>query len=483
MKNPILLGCSAEQPIYIDAAMLNRHGLIAGATGSGKTVSLQVMAEQLSQLGVPVFMADVKGDLSGISQAGKSHPEVDRRQKLMGLENLPFAAMPVLFWDLLGDAGHPLRATISDVGPLLLSSLLDLNETQSGVLYATFRIADDNGMLLLDLKDLRSMLSWVSDNSKSLRGEYGSLSSSSIAAIQRRLLVLEEQKGERFFSEPGLQLQDLMRTDLRGQGVINIMHANEVIHQSPQLYTTFLLWLLSELFENLPETGDSDKPRLVLFFDEAHLIFKNAPKGLLEKVEQVVRLIRSKGVGVFFISQSPTDLPDAVLGQLGTRIQHAMRAFTVRDQKNLKAIAEGFRENPNIDTLEVLTELATGEALVSSLDRKGIPSPVERVLIRPPQSRVGPASDQERMALISNSPIAGRYDQLLDRESAYELLKKRAEVAAEEEPEQTVKKQRSSSSRQTQGVAEAFAKSVVRSFGSQLGRKLVRGLLGSLLGK
>lgn len=489
----LLIGGRNGQQVLLDASMANRHGLIAGATGTGKTVTLQALAEGFSRIGVPVFMADIKGDLSGISQSGSPHKEIERRIKEINISGYAQRGSPTLFWDIFGRNGHPVRTTISDMGPLLLTNLLDLNETQSGVLYAAFRIADDEGMLLLDLKDLRSMLAWMGDNAAALKSEYGNISSSSIGSIQRKLLVLEEQGAEHFFAEPALKLNDLMMTDFSGQGVISLLDVTELIAKSPKLYATFLLWLLAELFENLPEVGDADRPRLVLFFDEAHLLFDDAPEALLDKVEQVVRLIRSKGVGVYFVTQSPLDIPESVLGQLGMRVQHALRAFTPKDQKAVKTAAQTFRPNPEIDTEAAITELGIGEALVSTLEASGAPTPVERVYIRPPESRIGPASDEERRTLISRSPMNGRYEQMMDRESAYELLKQKAEeqqradAAARAEKEQRTleskQSRRSTGGRQRQSVAEAILKSAARTATTAITGRIVRGILGSLLGK
>ncbi len=488
----LLIGGSAEQQITLLTQMANRHGLIAGATGTGKTVTLQILAEAFSRAGVPVFAADMKGDLSGLAATGKPHAKVDERIQQIGITDYQARPCPVVLWDVFGKQGHPLRTTISEVGPLLLSSLLELNETQSGVLYACFRIADDDGLLLLDLKDLRSMLSWVAEHAKELRSDYGNLSASSIAAIQRRLLVLEEQGASEFFGEPALQFEDLLQFDFSGNAVINILDAASLSQTSPKLYSTFLLWLLAELFEELPEVGDQELPKMVFFFDEAHLLFSSAPKPLLDKVEQVVRLIRSKGVGIYFISQNPMDIPDDVLGQLGLRIQHALRAFTPKDRKAIKATAENFRANPAFDTVDLLTSLGTGEALVSVLDEKGSPGIVQRTLIRPPESRIGPLTAEERQQHLKRSPMKGKYDTAIDRESAYEKLKQRAEKASEEAQQQQAAEKAakankptrsSSSSSRRQGVGEALMKSVARSVGSSLGRRLVRGLLGSLLGK
>lgn len=503
----MLVGGHDGQQIHMNLRMANRHGMIAGATGTGKTVSLQIMAEGFSRQGVPVFLADVKGDLSGLAKPATAHPKIDERIASIGIEGYQMRGNPVVFWDVYGEKGHPIRTTVSELGPLLLSNLLELNDTQTGVLYAAFKIADDEGMLMLDLKDLQALLMWMGDNSAELRGEYGNISSASIGAIQRRLLVLEEQDAELFLAEPAVELRDLMNVDFSGMGVINVMDVTRLMRESPRLYATFLLWLLAELFEQLPEVGDADKPKFVMFFDEAHLLFDDAPKPLVEKIEQVVRLIRSKGVGVYFISQSPLDVPEEILGQLGLRIQHALRAFTPKDKKAVKTVAQNFRANPGLDTETAITELGIGEALVSVLDEDGTPSPVERVLVRPPESRIGPATDEERTEQISRSPLRGRYDEVIDRESAYEMLKKKAEerlaaekaeaarieaekqaekerivaekLAAKEEKERDRVKRRKSN---RQGIGEAMAKSVARSIGSQLGRRVVRGILGSLLG-
>ncbi len=487
MESGILLG-KGETQVFLDPKYANRHGLIAGATGTGKTVSLQVLAEGFSRMGVPVFVTDVKGDLSGLSQAGAAHPKVDERIEKIGVEGFGFKGYPTVFWDLFGDQGHPIRATITDMGPLLISRLLDLNDTQEGVINIAFRFADDEGLLLLDLPDLRTTLRHIGENRKDFQNIYGNISSASIGAIQRRLLVLEQQGADKFFGEPALELWDFMRTGAGGFGQINILAADQLM-LSPRLYATFLLWLMSELFETLPEVGDLDKPRLVFFFDEAHLLFNDAPKALLEKVEQVVKLIRSKGVGIYFVTQNPLDIPDGVLAQLGNRVQHALRAFTPRDQKAVRAAATTFRTNPNLDTAKTITEMGVGEALVSVLEEGGIPSIVQRTLICPPESRIGPASTEEKAKVMMHSPMAGRYDQEIDRESAHERLQKRAEVAAKaaEEAEalaevekEAKKSSRSSGGRGRQSVGEAMAKSVARSIGSQLGRRLVRGILGSL---
>ena len=493
----LLLGGNGTKQVHLFGKTANRHGLIAGATGTGKTISLQVMAEGFSAMGVPVFMSDVKGDLSGLAASGKEHPKITERIDTIGIDGFSFSKKPVLFWDIFQNVGHPIRTTISDMGPLLLSNLLELNDTQSGVLYATFEVADDNGLLLLDLKDLRSMLVWMGENSKSLSVEYGNISKSSIGAIQRKLLVLESQGADQFFGEPALKLSDLMITDFSGNGVISILDVTKLMQNSPRLYSTFLLWLLSELFEQLPEVGDPDKPKLVLFFDEAHLIFDRSPRPLLDKVEQVVRLIRSKGVGVYFVTQSPLDIPEDILGQLGARVQHALRAFTPKDKKAVRTVADTFRPNPEIDTQSAITELGTGEVLASVLDDSGSPTPVERILMCPPVSRIGPIDDEERNQILSSSPLNGRYDETIDRESAYELLKERAEKeaheaaeaearaaqeAAEVEREKEARRKSRGSGRQRQSMGEAVMKSVLRSVGSSVGRKIARGILGSLLG-
>jgi DNA helicase HerA-like ATPase len=421
-----IIGADNTIPVEQLAQMSNRHGLIAGATGTGKTITLQILAENFSRLGVPVFAADIKGDLSGIAAAGKPHPKIDERLQKIPLPEYTQRPYPVVFWDIYGQKGHPIRSTISEIGPLLLSNLLDLNDTQSGLIYSCFKIADDEGLLLLDLKDLRALLAWMSDHANELRSEYGNITGASIGAIQRKLLILEEQGAENFFSEPAVQLSDLMQSDFSGNGVISIMDVSSLISESPRVYATFLLWLLSELFEQLPEVGDPEKPKLVFFFDEAHILFDQAPKPLIEKIEQVVRLIRSKGVGIYFITQSPLDIPEEILGQLGLKIQHALRAFTPNDRKVIKNVARSFRSNDQLDSETVLTELGIGEALVSPLDVKGRPLPVQRTLIRPPESRIGPLSDAERKERLNRSPFKGRYDTVVDRESAYELLKKRA---------------------------------------------------------
>jgi hypothetical protein len=423
----ILVGKGAR-PEVLTLALANRHGLVTGATGTGKTVTLQVLAEGLSRAGVSVFAADIKGDLSGISEVGEAKEAFVARAKSMGLD-YQVDQFPVVFWDLFGEQGHPIRATISEMGPLLLSRLLDLNEVQEGVLNICFRIADEQGLLILDLKDLRAMLSYISDRAAELTVQYGNVSKPTIGAIQRQLLVLENQGGSKLFSEPALELRDFIRTDRDGRGYVNILVADKLM-ENPRLYATFLLWLLSELFEELPEVGDPPKPKLCFFFDEAHLLFTDAPKALLDKIEQVVRLIRSKGVGVYFVTQNPLDVPDKVLAQLGNRVQHALRAFTPRDQKAVKAAAETFRPNPKLDTAKVITELGKGEALVSFLEGNGTPSMVDRCLIRPPTARLGPITADERKALMAKSPVKGRYDKAIDSESAYEVLQRRVQAEA-----------------------------------------------------
>jgi DNA helicase HerA-like ATPase len=480
--DPILIG-KGETLQYLLPAFGNRHGLITGATGTGKTVTLQVLAEGFARIGVPVFLADVKGDLSGLCQPISPHPKIDERLDAIGIGDFTPSGWPVVFWDLFGNAGHPIRTTVSEMGPLLLSGLLDLNDTQEGVLNIAFRIADEQGLLLLDLEDLRALLRFVGENAKTFSLEYGHISSASVAAIQRRLLVLDEQGAEHFFGEPALELADLMRCDLSGRGIINVLAADKLV-QNPRLYATLLLWLLSELFEDLPEVGDPDKPRLVFFFDEAHMLFDTAPKALQEKVQQVVRLIRSKGVGVYFVTQNPLDVPEPVLAQLGNRVQHAMRAYTPRERKAIRVAAQSFRSNPALDVERAFGEMGVGEALVSTLQEKGVPSVVERTLIRPPTSRIGPASDQERNEMRSRSPVGTRYDQPLDRDSAAEVLTRRAEEAAREADRRQAQSGKStpaktSTRRSTrQSSTEAAVKSFLRSASSMLGREVMRGILG-----
>ncbi|QKS30889.1 MAG: DUF853 family protein [Candidatus Accumulibacter similis] len=493
MVSPLLVARHEGTELALLPALANRHGLITGATGTGKTITLQLLAERFSAIGVPVFMADVKGDLSGLAAAGSLTPKLQERLDALGVKEHVPAGCPVVYWDVFGEQGHPVRATISDMGPVLLARLLNLNETQSGVLQLVFRIADDNGLLLLDLKDLRAMVQHVGENAKNFTTEYGNVSAASIGAIQRGLLNLGEHGGDLFFGEPMLDIGDLMQTD-DGRGVVNIL-AGDKLMASPRLYSTFLLWLLAELFEQLPEVGDVDKPKLVFFFDEAHLLFNEAPAALLEKIEQVVRLIRSKGVGVYFVSQNPLDIPDTVLGQLGNRVQHALRAFTPRDQKAVKAAAQTLRANPKFNAEEVITELGVGEALVSFLDEKGRPNIVERAFILPPASRIGPQSAEERQAVIKASAIYGHYENAVDRESAYEKLK----GAAAQQP--TAGGQAPAAGGggwlgslgdlfggggggrgRGDSVIETAAKSAARAIGSQVGREIIRGVLGSILG-
>jgi DNA helicase HerA-like ATPase len=502
MNTPLCIAKNDHAELYILPQMANRHGLITGATGTGKTVTLQSLAEQFSASGVPCFMADVKGDLTGISQAGGANKKVSERLQQLGLVDHQFRGYPVTLWDPFAESGHPLRATISDLGPLLLARMLDLNETQSGVLNLVFKVADDNGLLLLDLKDLRSMLQYVGDNANTFTTEYGNISVASVGAIQRGLLTLESQGAERLFGEPMLNIGDLLQT-VQGCGVINILSADKLL-QSPKLYATLLLWLLAELFENLPEAGDLDKPKLLFFFDEAHLLFTDAPAALLEKIEQVVRLIRSKGVGVFFITQNPADVPDKVLAQLGNRVQHALRAFSPRDQKAVRAAAETMRDNPDLDEETAITELGVGEALVSFLDEKGQPGIVERAFIVPPRGQIGPIDAGQRQQLLQSSLVAGVYEKAVDRESAYEILKARAAQAAPQvQPEAAEQSSAGAATsgtslggilgdmlggapgvggRRREGIVEALAKSAARSVGSQVGRAIIRGVLGSILG-
>ncbi|PZQ63411.1 MAG: ATP-binding protein [Phenylobacterium zucineum] len=492
--NAVLIGFSG-QPEQLLLHRANRHGLVAGATGTGKTVTLQVLAQALSDAGVPVFAADVKGDLSGIAAIGTPNEKMLARAAGMNLELHP-AAAPVIFWDLFGQAGHPVRATVSEMGPLLIARMLELNDVQEGVLTVVFRAADEEGLLLLDMKDLQAALTYAADNAKDLSARFGNISPATIATIQRKLLVLETQGGANLFGEPALQLSDLMRTDASGRGYVSVLAADKLI-ASPKLYATFLLWLLSELFEELPEVGDPDKPRLAFFFDEAHLLFRDAPKALLEKVEQVVRLIRSKGVGVYFVTQNPADIPETVLGQLGNRIQHALRAYTPVEQRGLKAAADSFRPNPAFDTAETIQALGVGEALVSVLDEKGAPTVVQKTLIRPPASRLGPLTPPERAAVMGQSPVRGLYDQALDRESAYEVLQKQVASAQAEAEEAKAAAARAKEAKEAQddeprrapargssrmGMTEIFANTLVRNVANQVGRELMRGLLGGLTG-
>lgn len=515
MSTPIVIAkktTDTTQDIVLHSKFANRHGLIAGATGTGKTVTLKVLAESFSRLGVPVFLADAKGDVSSLAKAGESNPKFDERLKTLQLEPVPFAASPVIFWDLFAQQGHAIRTTISEIGPLLLAQMLNLNDTQEGVLSAVFRVADDQGLLLIDFKDLKAMLTYVSENAAELKAEYGNLSPASLGAIQRNLLALGDQGGEQFFGEPSLNILDFIQTDTNGHGYINILAADKLMN-TPKLYATFLLWMMSELFEQLPEVGDMDKPKLVFFFDEAHLLFDNASPALQQKIEQVVRLIRSKGVGIYFITQNPLDLPESVLGQLGNRIQHALRAFTPKDQKAVKTAADTFRANPEFKVDQAITELAVGEALISCLDEQGTPQIVERGWVMPPYSSFTPISPEERQVIISQSIVAGVYDQAVDRDSAYEMLQKKVlqqsqQKEADDLAQQQSKEQEALAKQQakeqerfareqqkaaekaqrdreklTQDIVGTFAKSAARSLGSSTGQKIVRGLLGSLFGK
>ena len=509
MAEPILIAKNAATTCELLPALANRHGLITGATGTGKTVTLQTMAENLSRIGVPVFMADVKGDLTGISQAGKIGEKMAGILKERGIDTPTSAACPATLWDVFGEQGHPVRATISDMGPLLLGRMLNLNETQAGVLNLVFKIADDNGMLLLDLKDLRAMLQYVGDNASEFTTKYGNVSAASVGAIQRGLLQIESQGADKFFGEPMLNISDFMQTDSTcgttasggGMGVINILAADKLLN-SPRLYATFLLWMLSELFEQLPEVGDLEQPKLVFFFDEAHLLFNEAPKVLVERIELVVRLVRSKGVGVYFVTQNPLDIPDSVLAQLGNRVQHALRAFTPRDQKAVKATAQTMRQKPGLDIETAITELAVGEALISLLDSKGRPSVTERVYVLPPGSQIGPITPEQRQVLLKNSLVAGVYEKVQDRESAYEKLQSRVQAgaaAAQTLPGGGAAGQTDSGGIMGglkdvlfgttgprggvhDGLAQSMAKSAVRTIGSTVGREIIRGVLGSLFG-
>jgi hypothetical protein len=483
MTPALLLGKTAPpelKPVELPPRAGNRHGLVAGATGTGKTVTLMTLAEGFSRIGVPVFLADVKGDVAGLAMAGTANERVQARVATLGITDHVPEANPVIFWDLFGAAGHPVRTTVSEIGPILLSRMLELNDTQAGVLDIAFRLADDQGLLLLDLDDLRAVLGHLADQRKEVSTQYGLVSAPSIAAIQRSLLRLESDGGRQFFGEPALDLADLMRTTTDGRGVIGVLAADSLVLK-PRLYSTFLLWLLSELFEQLPEVGDLDKPRLVFIFDEAHLLFDDATPALRQRVEQVVRLIRSKGVGVYFCSQFPDDVPGEILGQLGNRVQHALRAFTPRDQKAVRVAAETFVPNPKIDIAAALTQLAIGEALVSLLSADGVPAPVERVLVAPPRSRIGPITAAERQQIRALSPVGAKYDQPLDRDSAAEVLARRTEAA----PVATADSPRAAAAPRVsnrQGIVETMAKQAARTVGSQIGRQIVRGLLGSLLG-
>ncbi len=495
MADPILLAKREAAEFFLLPQMANRHGVITGATGTGKTVTLQRLAEEFSRRGVPCFMADVKGDLTGVSQPGGSNPKITERLKMLGFENIQFEGSPVTLWDVFGKQGHPLRATVSEMGPLLLSRILQLNDTQEGVLTLCFKIADENGWLLVDLKDLQSLLQFAGENAAEFTVKYGNISKATIGAIQRGLLQLEQQGGSVFFGEPAVKLEDFIQT-LSGRGVLNLLAADDLIN-APKVYSTFLLWLLSELFEMLPEAGDLDKPKLVFFFDEAHLLFTDAPPSLVEKIEQVVRLIRSKGVGVYFVTQNPADIPEKVLAQLGNRVQHALRAYTPQEQKGVKAAASSFRENPDLDTETVITELGVGEVLISTLDEKGVPTIVDRAFVVPPVSQLGPVTPEQRAQLMSSSLVAGQYEQAADPESAFEILAKRAQekaaaaaqAKAEEDAEKEAEKQAKAeraAARAPDTLTESITKSVVRSASSSIGRsigtQIVRGVLGSIFG-
>ena len=493
MTEPILVAKKDANEFYLLTNMANRHGVITGATGTGKTVTLQRLAEGFSSRGVPVFMADIKGDLTGVTQAGGGNPKVDDRNKMLGIEPV-FEGFPATVWDVFGKQGHPLRATVSEMGPLMIARLLQLNETQEGVLSIAFKYADDNGLMLLDLKDLQALMQYVGTSADELTLQYGNVSTASVGAIQRGLLQIDEQGGDMFFGEPAVKLDDFMQSS-GGKGVLNLLAADQLIN-APKLYSTFLLWLLSELFESLPEAGDLEKPKLVFFFDEAHLLFSDAPQALVDKVEQVVRLIRSKGVGVYFVTQNPADIPEKVLAQLGNRVQHALRAYTPQEQKGVKAAASSFRENPKLDTETVITELGVGEVLVSTLDEKGIPTIVDRAFVVPPVGHIGPITPEQRAALIANSLVAGVYENAIDRESAFEMLKVKSDArlaeqqqaqATEDATKQAAQEEKAEraaagGSRRSDSIVESLGKSVARSVGSSLGRQLVRGVLGGLLG-
>jgi DNA helicase HerA-like ATPase len=498
MAEPILIARHGDIQCYLRPDKANRHGLITGATGTGKTITLQTLAEGFSKIGVPVFLADIKGDLTGISQAGRIGDKMAKVLAERGIDAPASLACPTTLWDVFGEQGHPVRATVSDLGPLLLGRMLNLNDTQEGVLQLVFKIADDQGLLLLDLKDLRAMCQHVGDNAAQFRTQYGNISAASIGAIQRGLLQIEEQGGSQFFGEPMLDIADFMQTDGKGHGVVNVLAADKLMN-SPRLYATFLLWLLSELFEQLPEVGDVDNPKLVFFFDEAHLLFNDASKALIERIELVVRLVRSKGVGVYFVTQNPLDIPDTVLGQLGNRVQHALRAFTPRDQKAVKSAAETMRANPKLDIATAITELGVGEALVSFLDEKGRPCVTERVYVLPPGSQIGPVSPEQRKALLTGSVVAGVYEKTVDRESAFERLSQRtqakqAEVQAQQEAEAQEKAgggglldslggMLGGGAKRTRASAgEQLIKSAASSIGREVGRQIIRGVLGSILG-
>lgn len=485
---PLLIAKNKEAELNLLPRMANRHGLVAGATGTGKTVTLQVIAENLSRIGVPVFAEDIKGDLSGISQTGKENPKIVERLQMLKIKDFAYSACPVTFWDVFGEQGHPVRATVSEMGPLLLGRLLNLNDTQEGVLAIVFKVADDNKLLLLDLKDLRAMVQYVGDNAAQFKTQYGNISTASIGAIQRGLLQLEQEGAEKFFGEPAMDIDDFIQTDSNGHGMINILAADRLF-QSPKVYSTFLLWLLSELYERLPEIGDQDKPKLVFFFDEAHLLFDDAPQALLDKIQQIIRLVRSKGVGVYFVTQNPSDVPDVVLGQLSNKVQHALRAFTPKEQKTIKAVADNFRTNPKLDTTKAVTEMGVGEALVSFLDEKGVPGVVERAFVLPPHGQIGAITPDQRRQIIQQSPVAGHYEKAVDRESAYEDLKQRMQETqidktppAASKPQMVPAQARPRATSRNDDLFTAFAKSAGRAVASQAGRDITRGLLGVLLG-
>jgi DNA helicase HerA-like ATPase len=496
MTEPLLIAKTTDLSLSLLPGMANRHGLITGATGTGKTVTLQKLAESFSAIGVPVFMADVKGDLTGIAKEGTASEKLLARLAKIGVTDWSPQGNPVVLWDIFGEKGHPIRATVSDLGPLLLARLLDLNEVQSGVLQIIFRVADDQGLLLLDFKDLRAMTQYIGDNAKAFQTQYGNINSASVGAIQRGLLSLEQQGAEYFFGEPMLDIKDWMRTDSSGKGLINILSA-EKLYQMPKLYATSLLWMLSELYEQLPEAGDQEKPKLVFFFDEAHLLFSDAPQVLLDKIEQVIRLIRSKAVGVYFVSQNPADIPDTVLGQLGNRVQHALRAFTPKDQKAVKVAAQTMRANPAFDTVAAIQELGTGEALISFLDEKGSPSMVERASVIAPFSRMGPVTDDERNGLINHSPLSGKYEEAVDRESAYEMLSKGVQAASDKANAPPAKGQKVEvddgilgglkdilfgSTGPRGGKRDGVVQSVTKSAARQITNQIIRGVLGSIMG-
>ena len=485
MENKILIGKSATkltEQTFLLGAMSNRHGLVAGATGTGKTITLQKLAEGFSQMGVPVFMADIKGDLSGLAVAGQESPKIIQRVKELSLSDFNFKSAPVIFWDVYGEQGHPIRATISDMGPVMLSRLLNLNDTQEGVLQLVFKIADERNLKLIDLKDLQALLKYVADHAKEFQTTYGNISATSVGAIQRSLLAIEDQGGKQFFGEPMFDIKDFMKLSHSGEGHINILSADKLMMNS-QLYSIFLLWMLSELFENLPEAGDLEKPKLVFFFDEAHLLFTDAPKSLVEKIEQVVRLIRSKGVGVYFVTQNPMDLPEKILAQLGNRIQHALRAFTPKDKKSVDTVAQTMRANPQFKTEDVITELAVGQALVSVLDEKGTPSVTQSILVVPPQSKIGPITLDQRQKFISSSSLYGKYEDSIDADSAFENIQKLNQTAQDSAQAAPIKQPKAQKASSRQSVGEAMVKTAARTMANEVGRQIIRGILGGIFGK